>query len=679
MFGKTAEQPHMTQRPAPLRTIITLALWFSWMTCGLAGDASAERPLVHPLFCDHAVLQRQVPVPVWGWAGPGTKVTVSFAGQTKAGVAQADGKWLVRLSPMRVSVEPRSMTITSSADGKTVTIRDVLVGDVWLCSGQSNMEMGVRACDVPAEIDQANFPLIRLLTVPRLIATEPVETIVCRWLPCSPITIKEGLWGGFSAVGYFFGRELQKELKIPIGLIHSSWGGTVAEAWTSPEGLRPLHDFEDRLEQLARAGRGQKVNFDAEYEQWCASNDPGTQAGWAKPEMETPGWKTVTMPQPFEQAGLPDFDGIVWLRRAFDLPADWTGKALTLNLGPIDDIDTTFVNGVKVGQMNRYDLNRVYTIPAELLKAGRNVICIRVLDTGGGGGLIGKPEQLCLKQSGARESATVSLAGEWQMRDSAPFSKLPAPPSVPDANNPNVVTVLYNGMIAPLVPFAIKGAIWYQGESNADRAYQYRQLLPAMIEDWRHRFGVGDFPFYIVQLAAFQPTAAEPRENVWAELREAQALTASTLPRCGLAVAIDIGDANDIHPKNKMEVGRRLALCALAKDYGRKLEYSGPWYKAMAIQGGTIRLTFGHVDGGLMAKGAELRGFAVAGQDRQFVWAQARIEAEQVVVSSAAVTEPVAVRYGWDINPVANLCNQAGLPAVPFRTDDWPGITQDHK
>jgi len=273
----------------------------------------------------------------------------------------------------------------------------------------------------------------------------------------------------------------------------------------------------------------------------------------------------------------------------------------------------------------------------------------------------------------------MSLAGSWQMHDSVALSKLPAPPAVPDANNPNVVTVLYNGMIAPLLPFAIKGAIWYQGESNAGRAEQYRRLLPAMIRDWRNRFEVGEFPFYIVQLAAFQATQPQPRDNEWAELREAQALTAKNVPDCGLALAIDIGEANDIHPKNKAEVGRRLALCALAKTYGKKNEYSGPWYKSMKLKGDAVRLAFDHVDGGLVAKGGELKGFAIAGADRKFVWAKAEIDGKNVIVSSPDVPSPLAVRYAWDINPVCNLYNAAGLPAVPFRTDDWPMLTQGRK
>ena len=653
----------------------------SWMThllllcAGLLSGATAaepisQLPLLHPLFSDHMVLQRDIKVPIWGWANPGTKITVAFARQTKTAFAGLDGKWMVHLNRMVASSEPRMITVTSAEKNQSITVQDVLVGDVWLCSGQSNMEMGIGACNATNDIAQANFPQIRLLTVPRLIATSPVQTLQCRWLPCSPANVMQGLWGGFSAAGFYFGRELNRQLTIPIGLIHSSWGGTVAEAWTSPEGLRPLGDFDQNLDQVAASSKGTKVDYDVQYENWCRKNDPGTIQGWAQPDLDGSGWKTVTMPQAFEQAGLPDFDGIVWFRHAFDLPAAWSGQALKLGLGPVDDIDTTFINGVKVGQMNRYDLNRIYSVPAEVLKSGRNTVRA--------GGLVGTPEQMFLKPATGTAPA-LSLAGDWQMRDSVPLSKLPVPPAPSDANNPNVVTVLYNGMIAPLLPFAIKGAIWYQGESNADRAYQYRRLLPAMIGDWRRLFTVGDFPFYIVQLAAFQATQPQPRENNWAELREAQALTARTVPHSGLAVAIDIGEASDIHPKNKAEVGRRLALCALAQTYGQKVEFSGPWYKSMKVDGHSVHLSFDHVDGGLEAKGPELKGFAVAGEDHKFVWANAVIDGKHVVVSAPGVGNPVAVRYAWDVNPVCNLYNQAGLPAVPFRTDDWPGVTVNHK
>ena len=655
-----------------------LIAWSCALTLSTAAEVPAL-PFLHPLFSDHVVLQRGVKVPIWGWTSPGTKITVTFGGQTKTGVAQPDGKWMVYLNAMRVSAEPRALTVKGPTSDQTVTIQDVLVGDVWLCSGQSNMEMGIGACNATNDIAEANFPHIRLLTVPRLIATTPAQTLQCAWLPCNSETVTKGVWGGFSAAGFFFGRELYRQLDIPIGLIHSSWGGTVAEAWTSTEGLQPLDDFNERVEQVAASSKGQRSNFDTQYENWCRKSDPGTIQEWGKPDLESTGWKTVKMPQAFEQAGLPDFDGIVWFRHNFELPAGWAGQTLKLGLGPVDDVDTTFVNGKKVGQMNRYDLNREYAVSAELLKPGANVVSVRVLDTGGAGGFTGTADQMFLKPASSADSAGLSLAGEWLMRDSAPLSKLPAPPTPGDANNPNVVTVLYDGMIAPLLPFAIKGAIWYQGESNADRAYQYRRLLPAMIRDWRRHFGVGDFPFYIVQLAAFQSTQPLPRENDWAELREAQAMTANDVPHAGLAVAIDIGEANDIHPKDKAEVGRRLALCALAETYGKKVEFSGPWYKSMKVQDRSIRLSFDHVDGGLVSKGGELKGFAIAGEDHKFVWANAVIDGKQVVLSAAGVEHPVAARYAWDIDPICNLFNEAGLPAVPFRTDNWPGVTLNHK
>jgi sialate O-acetylesterase len=661
-----------------LITGITLSLLLMTAHRALGAAESEGRPFLHPLFSDHAVLQRGLQLPVWGWTTPGSKVTVSMESRTATAIAEASGRWEARIGPFNAGGP-----YTLKVDGpESRTVQDVLVGDVWICSGQSNMEMGIGACEATNDIASADFPQIRLLTMPRLVAMEPVSTASCRWLPCSPVNVTQGLWGGFSAAGFFFGRELYRELKIPIGLIHTSWGGTVAEAWTSLGGLKPLIDFKERLDQFNTAAAASKqggLDFSKELETWYQRNDPGTTQAWFKADTDTSSWKTVNMPQPWEQSGLADYDGIAWFRCEFELPADWANKKLTLRLGPIDDIDTTWMNGVKLGQQDRWDLDRVYPVPANAVIPGRNVLAIRVLDTGGGGGLVGKPEQMSIAPADDTQAKPLSLAGRWQMNASAALSKLPALPPRIDAGNPNVTTVLFNGMIAPLLPFAIKGAIWYQGESNAGRAWQYRSLLPAMIQDWRRHFRVGNFPFYIVQLAAFMPTNPQPRDNDWAELRDAQAWTAKNVPQCGLAVAIDIGDAADIHPKNKLDVGRRLALCALANTYGKKIEFSGPWYKAMQTKDQSIRLSFDHVDGGLVAKGNKLTGFAIAGEDRKFVWADAVIEGQTVVVSSPQVTRPAAVRYAWDVNPVCNLYNQTGLPAVPFRTDNWPLITRNNK
>lgn len=655
----------------PLMKRICLAILLMVSLLSIVSAEPAKLPLLHPLFGDHAVLQRDMRVPVWGWTEPGASVTVAFAGQNQTAKADAKGKWMVRLKPMRASSEPRNLTVSSSAAEGSVTIKDVLVGDVWLGSGQSNMEMGIELCDAAADIANANFPNLRLLTIPKRTEAAPIEIPQCAWLPCSPETIKQGSWGGFSATAFYFGRELHRELNIPIGLIHSSWGGTVAEAWTSAEALEKLEDFSSSLDWIRqmRSENGQ-VNYSTAYDSWFLKKDSGTQHNWQKAKTDSD-WKTVSAPLTFEQWGLERFDGVAWFRNEFTLPEDWAGKDLQLQLGWVDDYDTAWVNGVKVGETFRVDEGRNYRIPSSALKPGKNTIAIRVLDTGGNGGFGGNAGQLRIVPTGDSEATPLSLADNWQLRTSATFAELALPAVSPRSNNPNVPTYLYNGMIAPLLPFAIKGAIWYQGESNADRAGQYRRLLPTMIADWRSRFGVGDFPFYLVQLASFQPGAAEPRDHSWAFLREAQAQTVRDVPNTGMAVAIDIGDVHDIHPKDKRNVGHRLALCALAETYGKDIEYSGPWYRSMKVTKDGIRLKFDHTDGGLVARGGTLKGFSIAGGDRKFFWADAVIDGNTVVVSSSKVPEPVAVRYAWDTSPECSLYNAAGLPAVPFRTDNW--------
>jgi sialate O-acetylesterase len=574
---------------------------------------------------------------------------------------------MVKLKSMHASNEPRTLTVSSTADQATQTIRDVLVGDVWLCSGQSNMEMGMLLTKATNDIATANFPNIRLLTVPHGVALEPQSIIKCCWLPCSPETLLRGQWEGFSAVGFYFGRELHQELGVPIGLIQSTWGGTLAEAWTSADALATMGDFMESLASVrSKAKAGKNVSCSENYDQWYSQHEEGSKRGWEKNAVNVADWKTVTMPQPFSRIGLGDFDGTAWFRHEFTVPESWPSTDSNLALGRIDDEDTVWINGVEVGQTHRVDRDRNYTVPAGILKPGTNIIAIRVLDTIGEGGLLAPPGQLHLT---AGADASISLDGDWKMRATLPFSSRNAPPPANDSNNPNVVTYLFNGMIAPLLPYAIKGAIWYQGEANADHAAQYQRLLLTLIQDWRTHFGEGNFPFYIVQLANYQATNAEPRNHPWAELREAQAMTANNMPNSGLALAIDVGDAKDIHPKDKYTVGHRLAMIALAKNYGRKLEYSGPTYRSMKITGNQVRLRFDHVQGGLMAKGGPLAGFAVAGADGKFIWAKAEIDGDSVVLSASDISQVVAARYAWDVNPVCNLYNQAGLPAVPFRTD----------
>jgi sialate O-acetylesterase len=649
------------------------------------GDARVEHPFLSQMFTSNMVLQRNMKDPIWGWTDPGKEVTVSIDGKTVKATADAQGKWLAKIGPFPAG-GPYKLTVSGP---QTVELDNVLVGDVWVCSGQSNMEMGIgNVNNAQQEIADANYPQIRLYTVEKTVATKPRtdlgkddHNLYGQWSVCTPQTVATGGWNGFSAVGYFFGRELYNQLNVPIGLIHTSWGGTIAEAWTSGPALRPLKDFDGAIDQLEKANAEQspvEQDHGKAMAAWYVKNDPGIRDRWDGDAYDATGWQTMNLPTAWEQAGIPElakFDGIVWFRKEFTLPAGAEQKDLKLHLGPIDDDDTTWVNGVQVGAIEGYNINRTYTVHAGALKPGRNVIAVRVLDTGGAGGIWGKPEQMSLEIPG---EPSISLAGPWLYRIGIDLTKASALP-VAINNNPNIPTVLYNGMVAPLIPFGIKGAIWYQGESNAGRAYQYRKLLPAMISDWRSRWGEGDFPFYIVQLANWQALQTQPGDDQWAELREAQSMTAKDVPHSGIAVIVDIGDAADIHPKDKQDVGKRLALNALAKDYGRKIEYSGPVYKSMKVEGDKIVLSFDHVDRGLVAKGEKPEGFAIAGDDKKWVWGDAKIVGNTVVVSSPQVSKPVAVRYAWHINPICNLYNKAGLPASPFRTDDWPGVTVNNK
>jgi sialate O-acetylesterase len=638
------------------------------LVCGMlaASAADAPKPFLHPLFTSNMVWQRDLAAPIWGWSTPGTKVTVAMLDKTATATADADGKWLAKLGPFPAG-GPCTLTVSGP---QTVTLENVLVGDVWLCGGQSNMLFGINNLGKEAaqEVANATDGNIRLYEVPHNIQLAPQQAYVGgRWDVCSPQTIVKGGWGGFSAVAYFFGRQLRKDVNVPIGLLESCWAGTVAEAWTSGEVLRAkLPEFNDGLKIVAEANANPQWitdHFTQETENWWNS-EPGSHNGfpWAAADLDTSAWKSMTLPTTIEAAGL-NMDGIVWFHKEIQLPEAWAGKDLVLNLGSIDDRDITWFNGTKVGATDRISPRRAYPVPGALVKAGRNVITVRLHDLYNNGGLIGPAEFMKLVNP-ADDANPIILAGDWLYKDTL-HGRLP----IPFDTQPNNPSVLYNGMIATLLPFAIKGAIWYQGESNAGRAPQYRTLLPTMISDWRARFGVGDFPFIIVSLANLGAVDVQPGNGGWSELREAQFLTTKALPNVGIAMAIDIGDPNDIHPTNKQEVGRRLALSAEAIAYGKKVDYSGPVYKTMTVQGNSIRLEFDQLAGGLVMKGDTLRGFAIAGADKKFVWADAVIDGNTVVVSAATVAQPTAVRYDWGNNPSGNLYNKAELPAVPFRTD----------
>ncbi|MEO6719161.1 MAG: sialate O-acetylesterase [Ferruginibacter sp.] len=624
------------------------------------------------IFGDNMVLQRGSKIPVWGWADAKEKITVSFNKQVKTITADKAGKWRIDLD-----AEEAGGPYQLVAKGKnTITISDVLLGDIWICSGQSNMEFTVSGAHNAAEaIKAANFPQIRHFEVTKSVASEPQQDVKGGdWKICSPATVAR-----FTAVGYFFAKELYGELKVPIGLINTSWGGTHSETWTSRNAFENSDEFKSMIAAMPRlnldslAKQKSKKTFEAiEKLQGTFKNLQASPKEWSDISFDDQKWPLIKVPGAWEQQALGDVDGVVWYRKTIEVSATDAGKEAVLELATIDDADDTYLNGVKIGSTTGYNIKRKYTIPAGSLKPGKNVIAVRVLDTGGGGGIIGEPGDVQLSVG----TASYTLTGEWRFQVESLMDGVTGvgPNSYP--------TLLYNAMLQPLIPFAIKGVIWYQGEANAGRAYQYRKAFPLMITDWRQQWKQGDFPFYFVQLATFNANNGNSQKGSdWAELREAQTLTLS-LPNTGMAVTTDIGNPTDIHPTNKMDVGKRLAAVALNKAYGKGNVFSGPSYQAMKVDGNKIIISFENIGGGLSAKNkyGYLQGFEIAGADKQFHYAKAFIEGDKVVVYHDGVDKPVAVRFGWaDDDSDNNLFNKEGFPAVPFRTDDWKGITENNK
>ena len=647
------------------RTTRLFSFTFAAFLAAVAGSAAppkAPLPFVSPMFGDNLVLQRGKPNPLWGWADPGQQVRVEIAGQAAAATAAApDGRWQVRLQPPAAG-GPYTLRITGP---QTLEFHNVLVGDVWLCGGQSNMEFPLsRARNGNAEVAAADHPRLRLFTVKSQPAYSPASIVQGSWKVCSPKTVAED--GGFSAVGYFFARKIQSEINVPIGLIKDCWGGTPAETWTSAEALRPLKDFDPALDEVARLRAHGGPEYGNYIMHWYDQFDAGQKSNaWAAPDFNDSDWQPVTLPGGFRELGVPGTPAVCYFRKSVVLADPLPAGNAKLFLGVIEKMDTTQINGHWVGASAWVENPRAYNIGDGILKPGTNIITVRVFKTKPDGGFQSKPETLRLVLG---DRAEIPLAGEWKGKLSV-NARPPHPLPLGFENWPVMPSVLYNGMIAPVAPLALSGALWYQGEANAGRAFQYRTLLPAMIADWRKAFGQGDFPFYIVSLPAFMQHRDAPGDDTWAELREAQALTARSVPNCALAVTIDTGDANDIHPKDKKEVGDRLALCALANHYGRKVVCAGPTLDRVEPIPGALKLHFKNTDGGLVAKGDKPGEFAIAGTGHKWVWATARIEGDTVIVSSPEISEPKFVRYAWQANPVATLFNGAGLPAVPFRTD----------
>ncbi|HTE31035.1 MAG TPA: sialate O-acetylesterase [Chryseolinea sp.] len=644
-------------------TFLALALSLSFFTYGMVK--------LPKLISDGMIIQRNKPIVIWGWADPNEKITVQFKNQTKKSKADNSGKWKVTLQPESAG-GPFQLVVKGT---NTLTVNDILIGEVWICSGQSNMEWPVSSANnAEEEIKQGNFPEIRQFLVKKEISVKPEEDVAGGdWKGATPENV-----GNFTAVGYFFARELYNQLKIPIGLINTSWGGTHSETWTSREAFEQSAEFKDMIATMPQIDLD-KLNREKKEAQIKKLGAMGISlpaqgvAQWKEPDFNDSQWKPMTLPGLWEQQGLPDLDGVIWFRKSLNIDTRSAGKDATLELSMIDDSDETFINGQRVGLTKaKYNEKRKYSVPAGLLKSGANVIAVRVEDTGGGGGIYGDAQDMRLTLQGGE---VIPLSGNWTfMIEEIGGSTSIGPNSYP--------TLLFNAMINPLLNAGIAGALWYQGESNAGRAYQYRTAFPLLIQDWRKHWKQGDFPFYYVQLASFNSdNGTSERGSTWAELREAQTMTLS-LPHTGMAVTTDIGQANDIHPRNKQDVGKRLAAIALHNEYGQKVVYNGPVYQSLKVEGDNIRVSFTNTGTGLMVKDkyGYLKGFEIAGPDKKFYYAKASIEGNDVVVSAAQVHGPVAVRFAWADNPEdANLYNSEGFPASPFRTDDWKGITTEAK
>jgi sialate O-acetylesterase len=647
-------------------TCLSLAVVMTFMS-----QAAVKLP---KLFTDGMVLQRDKTIAVWGWADPKEKVSVTLNKQTKTIVTDRSGKWSLTLA-----AESAGGPYTLTVKGKNViAVNDVLIGEVWICSGQSNMEMPIGAWgfinNYQQEIAEADYPQIRQFAVPKKVSLDPQADVEGDgWKICTPANAP-----AFSAVAYFFARDLYNELKVPIGLINTTWGGTMVETWTSREAYENSPEFREMISRMPKIDLAELQKERAAQSAAKLDKLQGGKANpeevkiWSQPAFDDKNWRTLNVPGLWEDQELGDLDGIVWLRRSFDLSDADAGKKAVIELAMIDDKDESYVNGKLVGSTALYNAKRVYEIPAGVLKAGKNLVAVRVTDGGGGGGIYGEATDLKVTIG----SNVIPLNGKWTYRIERISQEQAGvtPNSYP--------TLLFNGMINPLIPYTVRGAIWYQGETNAGRSYEYRKSFPLMISDWRQRWKLGDFPFYFVQLASFRANNGDSEKGSgWAELREAQLQTLS-LPNTGMAVTTDIGDTKDIHPKNKQDVGKRLAAIALNKTYNKTNAFSGPVYQSFKTEGDQIVVTFSHAENGLMAKDkyGYIKGFEIAGADQKFYFATATIDGNKVIVKCPNVKQPVAVRFGWADDPVDdNLYNKEGFPAGPFRTDNWKGITESVK
>ncbi|MCB0518787.1 MAG: beta galactosidase jelly roll domain-containing protein [Lewinellaceae bacterium] len=621
---------------------------------------------LHSLFNDNAVLQRNVPIPVYGTAQPAATVTVALNGQSKNGKADSSGRWMIKLDPEQAG-GPYDLEVRSGKEKRVV--HNILVGEVWLCSGQSNMDMKLQGTDrAELVIHEADHPLLRYFKIPWRISFEPLDFLEAEWQVCSPSNA-----GDLSAVAYYFARELMDSLQVPVGVIIASYSASNVETFTSLESFATLKDYKD-LKPLG-------LDFPEYYQKRCKQvvedslkahgaappffGNPGD--GWQQATFDDSNWAKVDCPGKLERY-FPKMDGQFYFRKRFSLPDGLANSGAVVHF-QADDNDVAWVNGKEIGTSSGFLVKRAYPVEAAILRKADNILAISVEDTGQSGGLTGSPEDLVI--TGAA-NYSLPMSGDWSVFITEPKFNY----EITQNDYPGLI---FNAMIHPLTRYAIKGVTWYQGESNITTAEQYKTTFPLLIRDWRRQWGQDSLPFHFIQLSAYGRNGENSNVGSdWAELREAQA-AALSLPNTTMTVTIDLGEIDNIHPTNKADVGKRLAANVLYQTYHKKMPHACPRYSRMEVSGGKTTVYFTNIGSGLVCHGGagKAGGFEVAGADRIFYVAEANVEEDKVVIFSDKVSDPVSVRYAWANFPAGplNLYNKEGFPAEPFRTDNWPGIT----
>ena len=665
-----------------MKLFFSIIIFFTFVSAQSVSTDFLEMPTI---FSTNMVLQQKSSVPLWGRALPKQNVDISTSWGAKGkAVVGADSAWKTFISTPKAG---GPYTVNLRIGDSTIVYTNVLIGEVWICSGQSNMDMPVEGwppTDTVSALREANYPMIRLFTVKRTIASTPQFNCTGTWQVCTPATA-----ASFSAAGYFFGRNLFRELKVPIGLIQSTWGGTPVEAWTSEQYVTMHEDYKNFSEQVAKSKRDYEI-----FISWMESHkildveQRRITTNWKSLDLndsivtgknyQDSSWARMDLPTLWEETQVGNFNGVIWFRKQIQIPNEWRNKELIVELGPIDDYDATYVNGINVGGVDTgsgWNVMRKYTLPAGIIQDSILSIAVRVIDLIAGGGLYGPGAEMNVHPTGSEEK--ISLTGEWKYMPAAEFrdnklylfslttNELEHRPPLGLEVSFQMPTALYNGMIAPLIPYTIKGAIWYQGEGNTRKPEAYKALFSLMIKNWREDWKI-NFPFYFVQIAPFQYGDRTPSQF----LREAQFQTLS-VPGTGMVVTMDIGDSSDIHPKQKQEVGERLARWALAKDYKKKRQYSGPLYKSFKISKNTIIISFDHANGLRLILKNNKHYVQIAGEDSIFKPATVIVKKDKLIVTSAEVLHPIAVRYAWHNIVEGTLFNKYGLPASSFRTDQW--------